>query len=565
MYTIYHQGRILYDPRFQEYAVGNPTLRLEANKFGTLEFSIYPNHPEYGTLEKLTSIIDVYKDGVLYFRCRPSYSKLTFKNAITYQCEDLLARLADFLVRPFVFTGTITEFVDFVLAAYNSRVGDSAKILRGTIGVTDNNDYVRYSSESYISAWEALQSRLVETHGGYFIPRYNSNGTITLDYLSDADLPTSLQNIEFGANLTDLFVDTNSDETFSVLVPLGADTETYDENGDPITKPLTIESVNDGLDYIENDTAIALYGRRETVQKWDNVTLPENLLTKGRAWLDTNGVKFNESVQLSAVDLHNVSADIETFQWLSWVPVKSTLHNISTQYIALALTIPLGNPSSSRLQLGGTQRTLTDRIVNGVGAATQEAIDSQYNSLRDSSQLNFEEIRNTITQQYNTIEKLIGSTATSILSEVLNTYVAQSEFVKYQSLVGTQFEQTQSAITLSAEETRSYVDSSTAETRQYVNGIKTYMRFSTAGLEIGAEGSPFMTKITNERISFLQDNQEIAYISGQKLYITKAHVTQALYMGVNATENNVFVWEITDTGLGLKWQGQIVQATGGGE
>lgn len=50
-------------------------------------------------------------------------------------------------------------------------------------------------------------------------------------------------------------------------------------------------------------------------------------------------------------------------------------------------------------------------------------------------------------------------------------------------------------------------------------------------LELGESESPFKTKITNEEMAFTQDGYKVAYINGNKLYITTAEVLNALIIG----------------------------------
>ena len=755
MYSIYLDGQLLFDPRIDEIGVTAPTLELEANKFGTLSFTIYPNHPLYGSINKISSILTVYKDDKMIYQFRPIWTQRQFKNAIKVKCEELLAHLNDFKYRPFEYTGTLKGFVESVLDSYNSRCDAGKEVFMGNIKVTDDNDYVAYSSIDYLGHWEVLQSRLQETHGGYFKARYTVSG-VYLDYLRADDLDISTQVIEFGENLTDLFIETDSEETYSVLVPLGAEIEAYDEHGDAVKKRLTVETVNEGKDYIENADGIALYGRRETTNTWNDVTIASNLLTKGKEYLDTIAVKFSETVELSAVDLHNVNADVETFNFLEWVQVKSELHNLSQSYVLEKATIPLGSPDSSKITLGSEKRTLTDKIhsdasdmkdsldkieqkidtipmpenmvtsvdleyylsssmtelkdgtwstvapawtegkymwsrvkteyedgttttsdptciagakgqdgqkgkdgtsvtilgsydtyealiaahptgevgdsyivagelyvwnteqsewvnvgkikgddgTNGIGVSsiedefylstskvtptegewvsdppaweankyiwtrskitysdssveyTKAYCDSSWeavNGLRDEVDLDIDEIIQSINEQEESLTAVIGTTESSILQTVLNSYVGKSEFSSYKEDIGTQIQQTKNDITLSAQKTQEYVDSSTGEIRKFVNGVQTYMRYSTDGLELGAVGSAFKTKITNEKISFLQDGEEIAYISNRKLYITEAQITQRLLFGVG--ESELFGWVTTETGYGLKWIG----------
>lgn len=555
MYTIYHNGSLMYSPEFDEYTLEAPTMTLEANKFGTLQFTIYPDHPEYSRLSKITSVLSVYKDGALYRQFRPTYSKRVFRGGMTHKCESVLARLNDFQFRPFDYTSpenvtnAIEDFVETVLDSYNARVDMSLQILKGNITVTDPNNYIHYSSIDYLGHWDVLQSRLVDTHGGYFMERY-SGGKIYLDYLREEDLPTSTQAIRFGENLTDLFIETDSANTFSVLVPTGADIEVADEYGETHTERLTIKTVNGGLDYIESAAGIALYGRRETTQRWQDVTQPQNLLTKAQEYLQSIAVKFKETVSLDALDLHNADASIVSYNWMDKIPVESAAHDIDETYILYKITLPLNNPLSGKIQLGETRLTLTDRILNTVNPATQAVI----TQMQDGEAMSLEEIRQAITTSEQTLRTVIGNTETSILLQVVDNYVGKGEFVQYQSQVGTEITQTRDAITTTATSLEQYVDSSTSEVRQYVNGVQTYMRYSTAGLELGQVGSGFMTRITNTRISFLDNNQEVAYISNKKLYVTEAQITSRLIFGTTTQE--AFAWVTTDAGLGLKWVGE---------
>lgn len=555
MYTIYHNGSLMYSPEFDEYTLEAPTVTLEANKFGTLQFTIYPDHPEYSRLSKITSVLSVYKDGALYRQFRPTYSKRVFRGGMTHKCESVLARLNDFQFRPFDYispenaTNAIEDFVETVLDSYNARVDSSLQILKGNILVTDPNNYIHYSSLDYLGHWDVLQSRLVDTHGGYFMERY-SGGKIYLDYLREEDLPTSTQAIRFGENLTDLFIETDSANTFSVLVPTGADIEVADEYGETHTERLTIKTVNGGLDYIESAAGIALYGRRETTQRWQDVTQPQNLLTKAQEYLQSIAVKFKETVSLDALDLHNADASIVSYNWMDKIPVESAVHDIDETYILYKITLPLNNPLSGKIQLGETRLTLTDRILNTVNPATQAVI----TQMQNGEAMSLEEIRQAITTSEQTLRTVIGNTETSILLQVVDNYVGKGEYVQYQSQVGTEITQTRDAITTTATSLEQYVDSSTSEVRQYVNGVQTYMRYSTAGLELGRVGSGFMTRITNTRISFLDNNQEVAYISNKKLYVTEAQITSRLIFGTTTQE--AFAWVTTDAGLGLKWVGE---------
>lgn len=82
--------------------------------------------------------------------------------------------------------------------------------------------------------------------------------------------------------------------------------------------------------------------------------------------------------------------------------------------------------------------------------------------------------------------------------------------------------------------------------------ISTYFRFDTNGLTIGKANSSFTMILTNEKLSFMNGQTEIAYMSNSYLYITKARFTDSFSVGTEA--NGYFDWITTETGLGIKWR-----------
>lgn len=74
------------------------------------------------------------------------------------------------------------------------------------------------------------------------------------------------------------------------------------------------------------------------------------------------------------------------------------------------------------------------------------------------------------------------------------------------------------------------------------NKISTYIRFTEAGQELGKEGTgdehTLKAMLTNSRLSFLQDGNEVAYISNNNLYITQTQILTSLeFGGIIATKD----------------------------
>ena len=61
--------------------------------------------------------------------------------------------------------------------------------------------------------------------------------------------------------------------------------------------------------------------------------------------------------------------------------------------------------------------------------------------------------------------------------------------------------------------------------------LEEYIRFKGALIELGKVGNKFTAELDNERLAFLENGVQIAYISNSKLYITDAEVSEHLAMG----------------------------------
>lgn len=158
--------------------------------------------------------------------------------------------------------------------------------------------------------------------------------------------------------------------------------------------------MNDGKDYIYNEIAVELFGWIWDTVDYNDVTLPENLLSKGQEYLNS---VINESItiELSAVDLHYLNCDIEKFKKGDLVRVISKPHKIDRYFQVSKLSLNLDNPKSSKLTLGQTFSTLTQKsnkenktIVNTVNILSEE--DKQNKENISSAEANIQRLDNTI-------------------------------------------------------------------------------------------------------------------------------------------------------------------------
>lgn len=363
MYIIKCDDYILHDPRYESLYVTNPKLDLEVNKNGTASFKIYPSHPYYDQLKKLKSVISIYQDNNIIFKGRIIEDELGFYNEKQVSVEGVLAYLLDSIHEPFEYQGGLTEFFTKLINNHNSQVEPFQKFKIGQVTVTDPNDYINRSSEDYLTTKEIIESRLIETNGGYLRVRYEEDGNY-IDYLTDFE-DTATQTIEFGENLIDLKQKTEATNIKTGIIPLGA--KLKDSSGNDTNARLTIESVNNGSKYLIDNDMVEEYGKILEPVIFDDVTIASNLLTKGEQALNEK-IKLSNTIELTAIDLNHVDKDIESFHFCDYIRILSSPHNINKRYLLKKISMDLSNPQNTKITLGETFKTLTDiNISNNKG------------------------------------------------------------------------------------------------------------------------------------------------------------------------------------------------------
>lgn len=357
MYKVYCDSFLLYDDRIENLKIFEASVDLELNKTGSFNFTIYPDHPYFNFISKLKSIITVYQDDYLLFRGRVLNDEIGFYNEKRIECEGELAFFLDTIQRPYTYSGSVSGFLQQIITRHNEQLPGYTFTL-GTVTVTDPNDYITRSSIDYKDSWTVINDGLIKKLGGYIRVR-TSSGVRYIDYLSDFTT-ISPQKIEFAKNLLDMKLSRKGESIKTALIPLGAKIEDEQGNKD---KRLTVESVNDGKDYIVDTEAAATYGLIFATNTWDDVTVASNLLTKGRAYL-AQLVNPSDSIDLSAADLATIEQNVTSFHIGTYVTVTSNPHGINQNFLVSKLSINLLDPASNSLTLGGVVETLTEKTIH---------------------------------------------------------------------------------------------------------------------------------------------------------------------------------------------------------
>ena len=529
MYRIICDSYVLYDPRLPDLFVLEPDLTQKKNEPGELTFTIPKEHPHYGVLEKLKSRIKVYRDDTLIWIGRVFEDERDLYENRRVVVESSLAFLLDSIIRPFTMDGTAAGIWEYILTQHNAQVNANQRL---GIGTCDLDGSFSITTKDYISAWQILKTSLLDPLGGYLIVGFDENENPVLDYLADVT-DTSTQRIEFGENLIDLVVSKNASETYTACVPLGATLREIDPETESDAR-LTIANVNEGQDFLIDSALAAEFGVNfapSGLTTWDEITDPTILMNRGREWLSGTGARFKQTIKLSAVDLHNADANVESFRFLDKVVVSCGSLCPEETYVLSELTIPLNNPASTGIVLGDSRPSLIgEEILQNTSVKNRVAsIEADYTT--------HGEIKEIVQEQISQNTSILQS-AQQIIMTALEDYVRTQDFVALQNTVQTSFSIMAGTIEANFTETASRISTLNGETSQQFETVRSFIRLISSGIVIGKSTSAIKLKLENDVLYFFSGSEDsvttdsaIAYFSSGKLYVNDVQVLSSLRIG----------------------------------
>lgn len=514
MYRVYCDGLLLYHSKLENLKIFNPSVELELNKTGSFEFTIHPDHPYFSFVKKMKSIITVFQNDFRMFRGRVLDDEDGWYNEKRIICEGDLAFLLDSILRPFSFSGTPAEFLAYVLGLHNAQVDEEKHFQAGNVTV---EGAISYETEEYITTKETVDKALVERFGGYLLTRFE-NGITYVDYLKEINL-LSPQTIQFGENLLDLKRIRKGADIATVIIPLGA--KLKDEEGNDTGQRLTIATVNDGVDFVQDADAISQFGVIVKSVIYDDIADATELKMAGQTYL-ADSVNLYETIELTAADLATVGKDVTSFHLGTQVRAVSKPHGLNHLFHVSKLSIKLLDPVANKLTLG--------KAVPGFSEAVKGISDSQGVILQEVTKT----AQGATEAVYNVEQNLQASiqmTEQNIRSTVAENYYLKDETEALVSSVSTEIEQTKNGVEIQFTQFSADIESLATGTDAEFEEIRKYIRFVDGKILLGEVGNELELQIANDRISFLQDGAEVAYFSNRKLYVTDADVLHSLKLG----------------------------------
>lgn len=422
MYEIRIDGQLLFTTAGvdDEHIILSPTLSNTVDGAGSLEFVMPPGHALYDDIRKLKSMVTVTQDGAVIFRGRVLETEKDFYNQKTVYCEGDLSFLLDSIYAPGVYTGKIMDFFKLLIAAHNEQV-DAEK--QFTIGVIDAVDATtpyeggeQVETRVYWDTSTIIHDRLLGPYGGYLRTR-TENGVTYIDWLKKSG-DTNSQVIEFAVNLLDLKDKIDASDVFTVLLPLG-----YTEMVDgAYTDPVTIASVNGGLEYIQDDAAVALYGKIWRTKSWNWIEDPSLLLQKARDYLKT-GIAV-QTLTLKLIDMRFITGDADAIKIGQYVRILSDPHGLDITLNCTKIDIDLLNPENTTYTFGEKPRTLTENVVRteddvndltggGRGGGGRKSIQEEAQDIIRWAKIIVDEANANINLNAGEINNLIGRVSTA--------------------------------------------------------------------------------------------------------------------------------------------------------
>lgn len=351
IYEVFIDNKQLYYPGDEKLVIYNSKLELALNDAGTFEFTITKNNPLYDEIYPRVSSVRITKNDTEIFFGQVRTSEEVLEGEKDVSCVGELSFLYDSIQPQKRYQDyTPQQFFNELVTNHNNQVEDDKKFRPGKVTVTDPNDSL-YRFTNFEDTLTDIRDKLCDSLNGYLRIR-KSEGNRYIDLLRLEDYGKySDQPIKFGYNLLDFVKKDSGEAIYTALIPLGARLDESQIDG--LDSYLTIESVNGGKNYLKNDAAIKQFGLIWAVQKWDDVTVPENLILKGKEWLRSNQYK-TLTLELTAIDMSMLKSDIDSFDLGDTIHVIAKDFGLDAVYPVQKKTTYLQEPEKNTIVLSNT-------------------------------------------------------------------------------------------------------------------------------------------------------------------------------------------------------------------
>lgn len=395
---------LLYRPNDPQALVLSPKLTREVSKGGSLVFTMTRDHAQYDMLQKLSTVVQVRRDGKEIWRGRVLKHEADFYNRRVVYCEGALSYFNDSSITPFNYKGNLRQFLQHLIDAHNDQVKSKMKCFQlGTVTAALGNLVVQFGDadqygvgEDYGKVWDILDKLVLKVFGGYFYCSFDATtGLNVLNYCDQAveAKRQTAQKIEYGHNLLNLSETTDATDLYTRIYPIGnkhtVDTSKWyyklmwwrDTSKDKHEErwgimetdaatiaqylPASGYSYNLQEGWIQNNAAVQKFGIITRIVELDTDSANDTFAAGVQALQQNYAMKT--SYVIRAVDLVDAGYDTDRLDFSMYSHIISAPHSVDAVMLCTKLVEPLEKPAQKEFTFGMTRRTLTDRQVANMG------------------------------------------------------------------------------------------------------------------------------------------------------------------------------------------------------
>lgn len=490
------------------------------NSIDSFSFSLFPFNAGYDKIHDFLTLVSVYntRQKRYEFLGRVIYSKdaMDESGLITKEvtCESYFGFLCD-SQQAYVTeqNWTVEGLLRHIIDQHNSQVEDYKKFTIGTVTVTDPNDNL-YLGIQRENSWKTIEEKLIKKLGGEIRFRV-VEGVTYLDYLTEIGERRSTK-IEMSRNMKSITREDDPTAYITRLIPLGQklsiEETVTDEEGNETTQTiqteerLGIESVNDGLNYIEDEEAKEKFGIRVAYVEFDDVTDAMNLLRKGREYLtENNRLKIRYAV--SALDLSLLGLDIDDFDVCNYHPIKHPLLGIDDVARIVKKTVDVCEEIQSSIEIGDSFKTLSDIQIEQAGNLS--SLENKVGKIESDYVTNEKLVSESMI-----LSSLIRQTVESIMLSIEQTYTSVTDTEEFRQTIQTELSVLTEQILMNFTTTTEQIESVDGDLQSKFNELYKYIRFSEDGITIGDSETGITLELDNDMIAFKKNGVQFGWWDG---------------------------------------------------
>ncbi len=374
--TLINDGKpiTIHHPFVNKIKLPEGSIRKGINLIDSFDFKIYPGNPGYRKIKPLKTLINVLniKTGKYVFEGRVYKPKRAMDGSgilsDTFEADGELGYLGDSQQKHREYRGSPITFLQELLDYHNSQVEGYKQFKLGQVTVKDPNDFVYYYTSAEQSTFDTIKDKLLDRLGGELRIR-KENGVRYLDYLQQIGEQKKNTPIRLSKNLKSITQEVDPTNIITRLTVLGARIESEDEGAtDASEARITIESVNNGLSYIDSPPLIAEFGIRGGSVTYDDITDLTVLKRIGQEYLGSQKTLLAQYT-IEAVDLSSIDKAVDSFELGNSHPIKNPIMSIDEDLRIVGTQIDITTPENSSLTIGDKFVKLADYQANAARAS----------------------------------------------------------------------------------------------------------------------------------------------------------------------------------------------------